>query len=102
MMPALIPRWSEPDGKTSKSFRISFFRAAQMFQTATSIARAAEARGRFLPGHAMACSLWDSLQGSRGTNLTSPDPSNQLPHSAVWASQKALGKLHRFSATFKE
>ena len=35
--------------------------------------------GDFLPGHAMACSLRDSLQGFRVHLRASPDPTNQLP-----------------------
>jgi hypothetical protein len=41
-----VPRAMGPERMTSKSARISFFRAAQMFQTATSIARAARGSRR--------------------------------------------------------
>ncbi len=63
---AIASRRDEPQRLTSKPVRISIFRAAQNFQTATSIARATKARGGFPPGLAMACSLKDSQQGSRG------------------------------------
>ncbi|PWT73418.1 MAG: hypothetical protein C5B46_05390 [Proteobacteria bacterium] len=45
-LPAVIPRRNEPNRMTSKSLRISIFRAAQIFQTATSNAQATKARGR--------------------------------------------------------
>jgi len=88
---AVAPRSDEPNRLTSKLFRISVFRAAQMFQTATSIARATRARGRLPPGLAMACSLKDFLQGSRGIRSTSPDPTNQLPTSHSGQAQRPPG-----------
>jgi hypothetical protein len=80
-LPAVIPRPNEPNRLTRKSFRISNLRAAQKFQTATSIARAAKARGGSPPGHAMACSLRDSLQGSRGSNRPHPTLRTSFPTS---------------------
>jgi hypothetical protein len=79
------------NGTFCKPFRIGIFRAAQNFQTATSIARATGARGRILPGLAMACSLKEFLQGSRGIKPTSPDPKNQLPTSHSGQAQRPPG-----------
>ena len=76
---AIVSRSDEPNRLTNKPFRISIFRAAQMFQTATSIARAAKARGGFPPGLAMACSLKDSLQGSRVFNRPHPTLRTSFP-----------------------
>jgi hypothetical protein len=82
---------SEPKRQIHRSIRISILRAAQNFQTATSITRAAKARGGFPPGLAMACSLKDSPQGSRGIQPTSPDPTNQLPTSHSGQAQRPPG-----------
>jgi len=50
----LVQSLDGPNGTPSRPFRISTFRAAQSFQTATSIARATQARGEsFSPGLAM-------------------------------------------------
>ena len=70
---AALSRCDEPNRRDQKAPFESALRAAQKYQTATSIARAAKARGRNLPGHAMACSLRISLQWFGGVTSTSPD-----------------------------
>ncbi len=82
---------SSRKGKSASRSESASFRAAQNFQTATSVARAAKARGGFPPGLAMACSLKDSPQGSRGIKPTSPDPTNQLPTSHSGQAQRPPG-----------
>jgi hypothetical protein len=85
--------------------------AQRKYQRATSTnARATKARERnYLSGHAMACSLRISLQGSGGAiTAASTDPTNQLPTSLrscllyrIGAGPTATGMLHCFfTATF--
>jgi hypothetical protein len=64
----VLPPVHKPNPKTSKSFRIGTFRAAQIFQTATSIARAARARGN-VPG---SCNgLFSEEVSNRGPGVVS-------------------------------
>ncbi len=81
------------------SRKIAQRKISKIDRRATSIARAAKAHRRFLPGLAIACSLWDSLQRFRGAfpEKTSPDPTNQhtiqLPTSLNGAGHVATGRL---------
>ena len=52
------------------------------------------------PGLAMACSLKDYLQGSRGFIPTSPDPTNQLPTSHSGQAQRPPGGSIASSTAF--
>jgi hypothetical protein len=91
----VIPRRNEPNWMTSKSFRISIFRAAQIFQTATSIARATKARGRIsrVMQWLVLCGITYRGQGYL-TDLNRPiEPASQrpFPHSRFRAGPTATG-----------
>jgi len=86
-----FPASKDRTGRAASPFDSASFAQAQIFQTATSIARATRARGNWFPGLAMACSLKDYLQGSRGFIPTSPDPTNQLPTSHSGQAQRPPG-----------
>ena len=77
---AFIPRYDPPRGRTLKPSESALIAQRKSFKQRPAPLEPLEARGGiYPPGHAMACSLRDSLQGSRGSKPTSPDPSNQLP-----------------------
>lgn len=88
-------RSDEPNRQTCKSIRISTFRAARIFQTATSIARAARGSREISPGVMQWLVLCGVPYRGPGVILTSPDPSNQLPTSHYGAGPSATGRLHR-------
>ena len=91
MVAAVSPTAMSRTGLTCNPFRISIFRAAQTFKQRPASLEPLTARGGFPPGLAMACSLRDSLQGSRGVKSTSPDPTNQLPTSHSGQAQRPPG-----------
>ena len=91
MVGAVSPTAMSRTGLTCNPFRISIFRAAQTFKQRPASLEPLTARGGFPPGLAMACSLRDSLQGSRGVKSTSPDPTNQLPTSHSGQAQRPPG-----------
>ena len=91
---ALIPQSRNPNRKTSKSCRFSSFAQRKTFKQRPASLKPLGLAG-LLPGLAMACSLKDSLQGSRGyrSDLTRPyEPASHFPFRA---GPTATGRLHR-------
>jgi len=102
MLSAVAPRRDEPKRKTFKSVRVSIFRAAQNFQTATSIARATRGSRRISPGSCNGLFSEGFPTGVQGysTDLTRPyEPASHFPFRA---GPTATGRLHCSSATFQE